>query len=113
MPSGDSKMIQCISKCSFQVIEPVSEDRNNIQWPRTTTSRDDCYLTLSARRNRAVTATQLANEPFVASISSVLRFVYRKFNVARLCTRRPTACIPFIPGHRRDRLGADNIIFGP
>jgi transposase len=73
--------------------------------PRVTTSQDDRYLALTARRHRRMTGRQLALELSVASGRRVSRqTVYRRLNERGMYARRPMVCVPLNTVQRRARL---------
>ena len=73
--------------------------------PRTTTAADDRYIVLQARRNRRLTAGQIARHTQQSTGRRISRFtVARKLNNGGLFARRPVRCVPLTPVHRRHRL---------
>lgn len=69
-----------------------------------TTSAEDRYIVLSAKRNRRSTATQLANQFHAATGNPISRkTVARRLNVGGLYARRPVVCIPLSRRHRSAR----------
>ncbi|GBM06604.1 hypothetical protein AVEN_220040-1 [Araneus ventricosus] len=73
--------------------------------PTATTSADDRYLSLWARRNRTATPTQLRSSLATAtgrlvSTSTVLR----RLHEGGLYARQPAICMPLTSRHRRVRL---------
>lgn len=73
--------------------------------PRVTTPQQDRYLTLTARRNRQLSARHLALELAAASGPRVSRqTVYRRLHTAGLYARRPVVCVPLSPVQRVARL---------
>ncbi|GFW23283.1 HTH_Tnp_Tc3_2 domain-containing protein [Trichonephila clavipes] len=72
--------------------------------PRTTTSTDDRYIQLTARRNRTENATQLQRQLLLATgrrVSS--QTVRNRLHEGGLYARRPMVCIPLTPRHRAAR----------
>ncbi|GFT20335.1 transposable element Tcb2 transposase [Trichonephila clavipes] len=68
--------------------------------PRTTTSTDDRYIQLTARRNRTENATQLQRQLLLATgrrVSS--QTVRNRLHEGGLYARRPMVCIPLTPRH--------------
>ncbi|GFY11730.1 transposable element Tcb2 transposase [Trichonephila clavipes] len=73
--------------------------------PRVTTSRQDLYLVISARRQRGSTARALGSVLTVATgIRISKQTIYRRLNHTGLYTRRPAVCIPLTSAHKRARL---------
>lgn len=73
--------------------------------PTATTSADDRYLTLCARRNRTATPTQLLSSLAAATGRLVsTSTVRRRLHGGGLYARRPATCVPLTSRHRRDRL---------
>ncbi|GFS94316.1 HTH_Tnp_Tc3_2 domain-containing protein [Trichonephila clavipes] len=71
---------------------------------RATTSTDDRYIQLTARRNRTENATQLQRQLFLATgrrVSS--QTVRNRLHEGGLYARRPMVCIPLTPRHRAAR----------
>ncbi|GFU66904.1 uncharacterized protein TNCV_895401 [Trichonephila clavipes] len=71
---------------------------------RTTTSTDDRYIQLTARRNRTENATQLQRQLLFATgrrVSS--QTVRNRLHEGGLYARRPMVCIPLTPRHRAAR----------
>ncbi|GFX91547.1 transposable element Tcb2 transposase [Trichonephila clavipes] len=69
--------------------------------PRATTSTDDRYIQLTARRNRTENATQLQRQFLLATgrmVSS--QTVRNRLHEGGLYARRPMVCIPLTPRHR-------------
>ncbi|GFX30460.1 transposable element Tcb2 transposase [Trichonephila clavipes] len=69
--------------------------------PRVTTSTDDRYIQLTARRNRTENATQLQRQLLLATgrrVSS--QTVRNRLHERGLYARRPMVCIPLTPRHR-------------
>ncbi|GFX85141.1 HTH_Tnp_Tc3_2 domain-containing protein [Trichonephila clavipes] len=72
--------------------------------PRTTTSTDDRYIQLTARRNRTENATQLQRQLLLATERRVSSQTVRNgFMRGGLYARRPMVCIPLTPRHRAAR----------
>ena len=102
----------CLSRAShtcsmgFQFQETGTIVRRTRQGrPRATSTRDDRYLALTARRNRAMTSRQLSLELSLASGRTISRrTVARRLNESGLYARRPVVCVPLISTHRRARL---------
>ncbi|GFW91008.1 transposable element Tcb2 transposase [Trichonephila clavipes] len=72
--------------------------------PRASTSTDDRYIQLTARRNRTENATQLQRQLLLATgrrVSS--QTVRNRLHEGGLYARRPMVCIPLIPRHRAAR----------
>ncbi|GFT80901.1 transposable element Tcb2 transposase [Trichonephila clavipes] len=72
--------------------------------PRATTSTDDRYIQLTARRNRTENATQLQRQLLLATgrrVSS--QTVRNRLHEGELYARRPMVCIPLTPRHRAAR----------
>ncbi|GFW68983.1 transposable element Tcb2 transposase [Trichonephila clavipes] len=72
--------------------------------PRTTTSTDDRYIQLTARRNRTENATQLQRQLLLARgrrVSS--QTVHNRLHEGGLYARRSMVCIPLTPRHRAAR----------
>ncbi|GFT29536.1 HTH_Tnp_Tc3_2 domain-containing protein [Trichonephila clavipes] len=72
--------------------------------PRATTSTDDRYIQLTARRNRTENATQLQRQLLLATgrrVSS--QTVRNRLHEGGLYARRPMVCIPLTPRHRAAR----------
>ncbi|GFW35696.1 transposable element Tc1 transposase [Trichonephila clavipes] len=72
--------------------------------PRATTSTDDRYIQLTARRNRSENATQLQRQLLLATgrrVSS--QTVRNRLHEGGLYARRPMVCIPLTPRHRAAR----------
>ncbi|KAJ4427321.1 hypothetical protein ANN_24941 [Periplaneta americana] len=73
--------------------------------PWVTTPQEDRYLTLTARRNRTMSARQMSSELATASGVRVSRqTVYRRLRAGGLCVRRPAVCDQLTPIHIRNRL---------
>ncbi|GFT05385.1 transposable element Tcb2 transposase [Trichonephila clavipes] len=71
---------------------------------RTTTSTDDRYIQLTARRNRTENATQLQRQLLLATgrrVSS--QTVCNRLHEGGLYARRSMVCIPLTPRHRATR----------
>ncbi|GFW44598.1 transposable element Tcb2 transposase [Trichonephila clavipes] len=72
--------------------------------PRGTTSADDPYIVLQARRNRRQTAGEIAKHTTQATGRPISRFtVARRLHGGGLFARRPVRCVPLMPAHRRRR----------
>ncbi|GFU87364.1 transposable element Tcb2 transposase [Trichonephila clavipes] len=72
--------------------------------PRATTSTDDRYIQLTARRNRTENATQLQRQLLLATgrrVSS--QRVRNRLHEGELYARRPKVCFPMTPRHRAAR----------
>ncbi|GFU50172.1 transposable element Tcb1 transposase [Trichonephila clavipes] len=70
--------------------------------PRGTTSVDDWYFVLQARRNRRQTAGEIARHTTQATGRPISRFtVARRLHGGGLFARRPVRCVPLTPAHRR------------
>ncbi|GFV82000.1 HTH_Tnp_Tc3_2 domain-containing protein [Trichonephila clavipes] len=72
--------------------------------PRATTSTDDRYIQLTARRNRTENATHLQRQLLLATgrrVSS--QTVRNRLHEGGLYARRPMVCIPLTPRHRAAR----------
>ncbi|GFU70312.1 HTH_Tnp_Tc3_2 domain-containing protein [Trichonephila clavipes] len=72
--------------------------------PRATTSTDDRYIQLTARRNRTENATRLQRQLLLATgrmVSS--QTVRNRLHEGGLYARRPMVCIPLTPRHRAAR----------
>ncbi|GFT91953.1 transposable element Tcb2 transposase [Trichonephila clavipes] len=73
-------------------------------WPRATTSTDDRYIQLTARRNRTENATQLQRQLLLATGQRVFSQTARnRLHEGELYARRPMVCIPLTPRHRAAR----------
>ncbi|GFU14621.1 transposable element Tcb2 transposase [Trichonephila clavipes] len=73
-------------------------------WPRATTSTDDRYIQLTARRNRTENATQLQRQLLLATgrrVSS--QTVRNRLHEGGIYARRPMVCIPLTPCPRAAR----------
>ncbi|GFX97564.1 transposable element Tcb2 transposase [Trichonephila clavipes] len=72
--------------------------------PRATTSTDDRYIQLTARRNRTENATQLQRQLLLATGQRVSsQTVRNRLHEGGLYARRPMVCIPLTPRHRAAR----------
>ncbi|GFX50115.1 transposable element Tc1 transposase [Trichonephila clavipes] len=70
--------------------------------PRGTTSADDQYIVLHARRNRRQTAREIARHTTQATGQPISRFIVaRRLHGGGLLARRPVRCVPLTPAHRR------------
>ncbi|GFW03382.1 transposable element Tc1 transposase [Trichonephila clavipes] len=71
---------------------------------RATTSTDDQYIQLTARRNRTENATQLQRQLLLATGRRVSgQTVRNRLHEGRLYARRPMVCIPLTPRHHTAR----------
>ncbi|GFY07627.1 transposable element Tcb1 transposase [Trichonephila clavipes] len=72
---------------------------------RVTTSNEDRYLAVTAKRNRRSTASDLSHQLSSATGTTVSRqTVYRRLGHIGLYARRPVRCVPFTATHCRLRL---------
>ncbi|GFV17058.1 transposable element Tc1 transposase [Trichonephila clavipes] len=72
---------------------------------RSTTSAEDRYIVLSAKRNRRTTAHPVANQFLAASRKQISRkTVARRLREGGLYARRPVECVPLTRQHRTARL---------
>ncbi|GFU06197.1 transposable element Tcb2 transposase [Trichonephila clavipes] len=72
--------------------------------PRTTTSGDDQYIILQAKRGRRQSASVIAQQLSTATGRQVSRFtVVRRLHKGSLFACRPERCLPFKVDHRRQR----------
>ncbi|GFW88597.1 transposable element Tcb1 transposase [Trichonephila clavipes] len=72
--------------------------------PRGTTPADDPYIVLQARRNRRLTAGEIARHTTQATGRPISRFtVARRLHGGCLFARPPVRCVPLTPAHRRRR----------
>ncbi|GFT57622.1 transposable element Tcb2 transposase [Trichonephila clavipes] len=70
--------------------------------PRGTTTTDDQYIVLHARRNRRQTAGEIARHTTQATGRPISRFtVARRLHGGGLFARRPVRCVSLTPAHRR------------
>ncbi|GFU80493.1 transposable element Tcb1 transposase [Trichonephila clavipes] len=70
--------------------------------PQGTTPADDRYFVLQARRNRRLTAGEIARHTTQATRRPISRFtVARRLHGGGLFARRPVRCVPLTPAHRR------------
>ncbi|GFS54487.1 transposable element Tcb1 transposase [Trichonephila clavipes] len=101
-----------VRNCSqhhFTTLETISNYRNSYPGfssgrPRGTTSADDRYIVLQARRNRRQTAGQIARHTTQATRRPISGFtVARRLHDGGLFARRPVRCVPLTPAHRRRR----------
>ncbi|UYV64990.1 hypothetical protein LAZ67_3002675 [Cordylochernes scorpioides] len=70
-----------------------------------TATSEDCYLVVTAKRHREMTAIQFSNELPSATGTRISRqTVYRRLHEGALYARRPMVCIPLTSAHRRARL---------
>ncbi|GFX80591.1 HTH_Tnp_Tc3_2 domain-containing protein [Trichonephila clavipes] len=73
-------------------------------WPRATTSTDDRYIQLTARRNRTENATQLQRQLLLATGRRVSgQTVRNRLHEGGIYARRPMVCIPLTPRPRAAR----------
>ncbi|GFX67636.1 transposable element Tcb1 transposase [Trichonephila clavipes] len=73
--------------------------------PRVTTPNEDRYLTVTAKRNRRGTATNLSRQLSSATGTTVSRqTVYRRLGHIGLYACRPVRCVPLTATHCRLRL---------
>ncbi|GFV41002.1 transposable element Tc1 transposase [Trichonephila clavipes] len=72
--------------------------------PRGTTTADDRYIVLQARRNRRQTADEIARHTTQTTGRPISRFtVARRLNGGGLFARRPVRSVPLTPAYRRRR----------
>ncbi|GFY03985.1 transposable element Tc1 transposase [Trichonephila clavipes] len=72
--------------------------------PRGTTPADDRYIVLQAKRNRRLTAGEIARHTKQATGRPKSRFtVARRLHGGGLFARRPVRCVTSTPAHRRRR----------
>ncbi|GFT72691.1 transposable element Tcb2 transposase [Trichonephila clavipes] len=72
--------------------------------PRATTSTDDRYIQLTARRNRTENTTQLQRQLLLATGRRVFsQTVRNRLHEGGLYARRPMVCIPLTPRHHAAR----------
>ncbi|GFX86341.1 HTH_Tnp_Tc3_2 domain-containing protein [Trichonephila clavipes] len=72
--------------------------------PRATTSTDDRYIQLTARRNRTENTTQLQRQLLLATERRVSsQTVRNRLHKGGLYACRPMVCIPLTPRHRAAR----------
>ncbi|GFX44818.1 transposable element Tcb2 transposase [Trichonephila clavipes] len=73
--------------------------------PRVTMPNEDRYLTVTAKRNRQSTASDLSRQLSSATGTTVSRqTVYRRLGHISLYARRPVRCVPLTATHCRLRL---------
>ncbi|GFV87847.1 transposable element Tcb1 transposase [Trichonephila clavipes] len=75
--------------------------------PRVKTPNEDryIYLTVTVKRNRRSTASDLSRQLSSATVSTVSReTVYRRLGHIGLYARRPVRCVPLTTTHYRLRL---------
>ena len=73
--------------------------------PRITMSQQDRYLTITARRERRMSARQLSSEPAdFYGVRVSRQTVYRRLRAVDLYARRPAVCVPLTRVHIRFRL---------
>ncbi|GFT40166.1 transposable element Tcb2 transposase [Trichonephila clavipes] len=71
---------------------------------RSTTPAEDRYIVLSAKRNRRITAQQVANQFLAASGQQISRkTVARRLRGGGLYAHRPVVCVPLTRQHRTAR----------
>ncbi|GFW09763.1 HTH_Tnp_Tc3_2 domain-containing protein [Trichonephila clavipes] len=88
----------------FQDYGNVSRRYSTVH-PRVTTSNVGRYLTVTAKRNRRSTASDLSRQLSSATGTTVSRqTVYRRLGHIGLCARRPVRCAPLTATHCRLRL---------
>ncbi|GBM11377.1 hypothetical protein AVEN_13597-1 [Araneus ventricosus] len=95
-----------VHRLSQQFLTTNSASRRFSQGrPTATTSADDRYLSLCARRNRTATPTQLRSSLDAATgwlvSTSIVR---RRLHEGDLYARQPAICVPLASRHRRERL---------
>ncbi|GFT58489.1 transposable element Tcb2 transposase [Trichonephila clavipes] len=96
-------------KCCCKAVESITRNRKcytstRAGWPRATTSTDDRYIQLTARRNRTENATQLQRQLLLATgrrVSS--QTVRNRLHEGGIYARRPMVCIPLTPRPRAAR----------
>ncbi|GFW42809.1 transposable element Tcb2 transposase [Trichonephila clavipes] len=72
---------------------------------RSTTTAEDRYIVLSAKRNRRTTAQQVANQFLAASGKQISqKTAARRLRGGGLYARRPVVCVPLTRQHRTARL---------
>ncbi|GFW86737.1 transposable element Tcb1 transposase [Trichonephila clavipes] len=72
--------------------------------PRGTTTADDRYIVLQARRNRRQRAGEIARYTTQATGRPISRFtVARRLQGGGLFARRPVRCVPLTPAHPKRR----------
>ncbi|GFX14236.1 transposable element Tcb2 transposase [Trichonephila clavipes] len=72
---------------------------------RSTTPAEDRYIVISVKRNRRITAQQVANQFLAASGKQISRkTVARRLRGGGLYARRPVVCVPLTRKHRTARL---------
>ncbi|GBN58365.1 Transposable element Tc1 transposase [Araneus ventricosus] len=72
--------------------------------PRATTSTEDRYLSIIARRNRGATASHLSRDLYAATGTRVLRVTVSKRLHETGLFARPAVCVPLTSTNRRVRL---------
>ncbi|GFU40519.1 HTH_Tnp_Tc3_2 domain-containing protein [Trichonephila clavipes] len=96
--SGEYFCVMTMSK------EEISEGQRH-SFYGSTTSAEDRYIVLSAKRNRRTTAQQVANQFLAASGKQISRkTVARRLRGGGLYARRPVVCVPLTRQHRTSRL---------
>ena len=104
------KMAKCESFCGPKTLEAISNHRLPSRRlsqgrPTATTSADDQYLTLCARKNRSATPNLLRSSLAAAYGRLVsTSTVRRRLEEGGLYARWPSICVPRTSRHRRDRL---------
>ncbi|GBN18658.1 hypothetical protein AVEN_173768-1 [Araneus ventricosus] len=73
--------------------------------PRATTATEDRYLSITARRNRGATGSQLSRDLYAATGTRVSRVtVSKRLYETGLFARRPAVCVPLTFTNRKARL---------
>ncbi|GFW52096.1 transposable element Tcb2 transposase [Trichonephila clavipes] len=96
-------------KCCCKAVESITKTGNvrrrpGAGRPRATTSTDDRYIQLTARRNRTENATQLQRQLLLATGRKVSSQTVRNWlHEGGLYARRPMVCIPLTPRPRAAR----------
>ncbi|GBN06438.1 hypothetical protein AVEN_78133-1 [Araneus ventricosus] len=73
--------------------------------PRVTTTTEDRYLSIIARRNGGATASQLSRDLYAATGTRESRMTVSKIlHETELFARRPAVCVPLTSTNRRVRL---------
>ncbi|GFU52654.1 transposable element Tcb2 transposase [Trichonephila clavipes] len=104
-----SRTLLSRQKCSCKAVESIQETGNVRRRPGAgrscaTTSTDDRYIQLTARRNRTENAAQLQRQLLLATgrrVSS--QTVRNRLHEGWLYARRRMVCIPLTPRHRAAR----------
>ncbi|GFV48527.1 transposable element Tcb2 transposase [Trichonephila clavipes] len=100
----------CTVQCHFARFESAPNHRYICykvggRRPRTTTSGDDQYIILQAKRDRRQSESAIALQLSTATGRQVSRFtVARRLHKEGLFARCPERCLPFKVDHRRHRL---------